>query len=91
MTGVRIHLPAALRDLVPGTGFVVVDAASVPEALEALVERYPDLGRMLFSDPGVLRPHVNVFVESGETGARADEGPLGEGDEIRIVPSIAGG
>ena len=91
MKAVRIHLPAALRDLVPDTGSVVVDAASVPEALEALADRYPDLGRMLFSDAGVLRPHVNVFVESGNAGARADETLLGEGDEIRIVPSIAGG
>ena len=91
MAAIRIHLPAALRDRAAGAEIVPVEAGSVAEALETLADRHPDLGPLLFRERGVLRPHVNVFVERRGAGEAAGNGPLRDGDEIRIVPSIAGG
>ena len=87
-----VHLPAALRAEAGGAGHVEVRCDTVADALARLAERYPTLRRHLFDDDGSIRRHVNVFVNSddvrhlGGTAARVKVG-----DEIHIVPSIAGG
>jgi molybdopterin converting factor small subunit len=91
MASIRIHLPAALRERSSGARSVVVDAGTVPDALSALVNVHPDLARLLFREPGVLRPHVHVFMENEDAGGARQPRPLNDGDELRIVPSIAGG
>jgi len=91
MPSIVIHLPAALRERSAGAQSVVVDADTVPQALSMLVDTHPDLGRLLFREPGVLRPHVNVFIDNEDAGNGRPARPLRAGDELRIVPSIAGG
>ena len=91
MSSILIHLPAALSERSGGASTVMVDAGSVSDALLALAARHPDLDRLLFQRPGILRPYVNVFVDDRRVVNAAEEPPLSDGDEIRIVPSIAGG
>jgi sulfur-carrier protein len=90
--GARVHLPLALRPEARGDATVHVSCATVRQALDAVCGAHPTLRRHLFDEAGALRPHVNIFVN--EVDARASEG-LGTrvqpGDEIHIVPSIAGG
>ena len=90
MASIRIHLPTALRERSHGISPVVVEAHSVADALRALAEQYPEVGRLIFREPGTLRPHVNVFVDDDRIG-HDDASALSDGDELRIVPSIAGG
>jgi molybdopterin converting factor small subunit len=88
----RVHLPLALRAETGGAATVDVAGASVTQALEAVCAAHPTLRRHILDERGVLRPHVNVFVN--QTDARAREGlatALLAGDVIHIVPSIAGG
>lgn len=88
----RVHLPLALREEARGAASVEVACATVGEALDALCTAFPTLRRHIFDETGALRPHVNVFVNDAE--ARTREGPatsVATGDEIHVVPSIAGG
>ncbi len=87
-----IHLPTPLRPSTGGAASVVVPGHTVHEALAALADGYPDLRRHLFDDAGKLRSFVNVY-KNEEDVRYLDRGrtPVGDGDALSIIPSIAGG
>ena len=88
---VTVKIPAQLRTLTANEAEVEVDGDSVGEALEALYERYDGL-RDRITESGELRRFVNVYV--GGEDIRFGEGldtSLGEGDEVTILPAVAGG
>jgi len=87
---VTVELPASLRPHAGGRERAPVEAATVHEALRRVGERHAALASHLFDDAGRIRSHVHVFVR----GRRVDDPEatsLEEGDEVRLVPSIAGG
>ncbi len=89
---VTILLPTALRRYAAESDVLRVEGRTVREALARLVEHYPDLGHHLFTEDGRLRHFVNVYVNDEDVRYLQDlETPLKEGDEITIVPSVAGG
>jgi sulfur-carrier protein len=88
---VTVRIPAQLRSLTNGEGETEVEASSVGEALEALFERYDGL-RDRITENGELRRFVNVY--AGGEDIRFGQGldtPLADGDEITILPAVAGG
>jgi adenylyltransferase/sulfurtransferase len=89
---VTIFIPTALRQYAGGQSEVKVEARTVGEALERLTSEHAELRRHLYNDQNALRSFVNVYVgdEDIRHGERM-ETPLGEGDQISIIPSIAGG
>jgi molybdopterin synthase sulfur carrier subunit len=87
-----IHIPTPLRAYTDNAAAVVVEAATVGLALDALITRHPVLGKHLRDDAGKLRSFVNVYL--GDEDVRfleKDATPLADGSELTIVPSIAGG
>ena len=91
-TTVTLRIPTPLRSSTDGQSTVEVEADTVDTALRALVDRYPDLADNLYDDGDELRQFVNVYV--GDEDVRFGDGvetPLEPGDEVSIVPSIAGG
>ena len=56
-----------------------------------LTTEHAQLGPHLYSEDGKLRNFVRVYVNDEDIRARGDDAPVNEGDEISIVPSIAGG
>ena len=86
-----VKIPAQLRGLTGNEAEAQVDGSSVGEALEALYARYEGL-RDRITEDGELRRFVNVYV-SGEDirfGNGLDT-PVSDGDEITILPAVAGG
>ena len=89
---VRVNLPLALRPESGGVAAVDVDAPDVASALAALCARHPTLRRHVFDESGALRHHVNVFVNEADVRTRDGLATrLMAGDEVHVVPSIAGG
>jgi molybdopterin synthase sulfur carrier subunit len=89
--GVVVKIPTQLRSLTAGEGETEVEASSVGEALEALFERYDGL-RDRITEDGELRRFVNVY--AGGEDIRFGQGletPVGDGDEVTILPAVAGG
>jgi MoaD family protein len=88
---VTVKIPAQLRTLTANEAEIEVEGDSVGEALEALYDRYDGL-RDRITDSGELRRFVNVYV-SGEDIRFGDglETAVGDGDEITILPAVAGG
>jgi sulfur-carrier protein len=88
---VTVKIPAQLRAVTDGASEIEVEGATVGEALAAVFDRHDDLRERITED-GSLRRFVNVYV-SGEDIRFRDglETQLGEGDEVTILPAVAGG
>ncbi|GBC92861.1 putative adenylyltransferase/sulfurtransferase MoeZ [bacterium HR15] len=87
-----IVIPTALRAYTDNQTSVKVEASTVGEAIQQLAERFPKLKPHLFNEQGRLRSFVNLYL--GDEDVRHLQGldtPLNEGDELVIVPSVAGG
>ena len=89
----ELRLPTALADHCDGHAVLHLPAATIGEALDALIRRYPALRRHLHADTGELRGYVNIFLNADEvrTLSAGLATRVLDGDVIMIVPSIAGG
>jgi sulfur-carrier protein len=87
-----VHLPAALSGHAGGQRRVRVAGVTVGGVLAALGQAHPGVGQRVLDDQGVLRRHVNVFV-NGESIRYLDgvETAVGDGDEVWILPAVSGG
>jgi molybdopterin synthase sulfur carrier subunit len=89
---INVLIPTPLRRFTDGEARVVVAAASVGEALDALESRYPGIGERLRDDSGQIRRFVNVFVNGRNVRESAGiDTALAPGDELGIIPAMAGG
>lgn len=89
---VTVRIPTPLRSATDGESAVEVDGDTVDEVLRALVDEYPDLADNLYNEDDELRQFVNVYVNDEDVRYRdGTETSLEPGDELSIVPSIAGG
>ena len=88
---VTVKIPTQLRAATGGQAEVEVDGSNVGEALDAVFAAYGDLRERITED-GTLRRFVNVYV-SGED-IRFQQGletSINDGDEVTILPAVAGG
>ncbi len=87
-----LRIPTPMRSYVNGRSKVPVNGRNAAEAMESLLVQFPALRPHLTNSRGELRPFVNLFL--GENNIRDLQGletPLGEADELLLLPSIAGG
>jgi len=92
---VTVRLPATLRGDVGGLSRLDVDVAepaTLDAVLDTLAGRHPALDRRLRDERRELRRYVNFYVR-GEECRRLAGGAteIRDGDEIDIIPSVAGG
>jgi len=89
---VTVKLPTQLRAAAGGAAAAEVQGATVGEALEALYAAHGELRERLAGDGGGLRRFVNVYL-GGEDIRFLDglETPVNDGDEVTILPAVAGG
>lgn len=89
---VKILVPSALQRYTGANDTIEVEAATVGSALKALTEKHPDIRKHLYGDGSQLRQFVNVYVGKDDMRhLQGTETPVHDGDELSIVPSIAGG
>jgi sulfur-carrier protein len=88
---VTVKIPAQLRAAADGESEIEVEGATVGEALDAVFDQHTGLRERITEDGG-LRRFVNVYV-SGEDIRFKDglDTELDEGDEVQILPAVAGG
>lgn len=77
-----------LRALAGGRGEHELDAGTVVELLALMESRNPDMSGWILDERGLIRRHINVFVN----GERGDERTsVGSGDRVEVIPAITGG
>ena len=87
-----IRIPSALRTLTGGNADIEISAATVREALVELDKRHPGIGAKLFDAGGAVKPFIRIYVRAEDIGGLSGlDTPVGDRDEIDIIPAIAGG
>jgi len=88
----KVRIPTPLRKLTNNEELVEVNAATIGEAITELQSRYPGIGERLVDEKGDVRRFVNVYVNEEDIRfLKNKQTPLNDGDEISIIPAIAGG
>ena len=83
-----VRLRGPLKRLADDRSEHAVDGGSVGELLLALEREHPAVSGWILDERGVLRRHINVFV-NGELGRQDTQ--VGEEDRIDVLPAISGG
>jgi molybdopterin converting factor small subunit len=87
-----VYIPTPFRRATANAAKVDVDAADVKELLDALEGRFEGLRGLIRDATGQVHHHVNLYVNGEEIGAlQGPATPLKDGDEISIIPALAGG
>jgi sulfur-carrier protein len=89
---IKVRIPTPLRPLTKGQGEVEAKANSILEMIETLNSAHPGIKDRLCDDTGELRRFVNIYVNEEDIRfLKGKETSLKDGDEVSIVPAIAGG
>ena len=88
----KVRIPTPLRKLTNNEELVEVNAATIGAAIEELQARFPGIAERLVDEKGEVRRFVNVYVNEEDIRFLQNRAtPLKDGDEISIIPAIAGG
>ena len=89
---IKVRIPTPLRPLTKNQGEVEAIGANIAEIIENLNSSYSGLKDRLCDDKGELRRFVNIYVNEEDIRfLKGRDTVLKDGDEVSIVPAIAGG
>lgn len=88
----KVRIPTPLRKLTNDQDTVEVQAGTVGQAIDGLQARFPGIRDRLLDEKGDVRRFVNVYVNEEDIRfLQNKETIIKDGDEISIIPAIAGG
>lgn len=88
----KVRIPTPLRKLTNNEELVEVNASTIVDAINELQARYPGIKERLLDDTGAVRRFVNVYVNEEDIRfLQNQQTQVKDGDEISIIPAIAGG
>ncbi|NJK41739.1 MAG: MoaD/ThiS family protein [Acaryochloridaceae cyanobacterium SU_2_1] len=89
---IKVLIPTPLQKLTKNQATVECDAANISELLESLEQNCPGIKARLCDDQGELRRFVNFYVNNEDIRfLQGQTTSLQDGDEVSIIPAIAGG
>jgi molybdopterin synthase sulfur carrier subunit len=89
---VKVRIPTPLRKLTHEQELVEVAPGTIGAAITELQSRFPGIRERLMDETGQVRRFVNIYVNEEDIRfLQNNETPLKDGDEVSIIPAIAGG
>jgi sulfur-carrier protein len=89
---VTVRLPTVLRPQANGQSTVSVEGTNVGEVMSSLVATFPGLQGNLLDDSGQVRKFVNIYINDEDIRFLDKlDTAVNEGDEVAILPAVAGG
>ena len=89
---VIVRIPSPLRKLTGGASEIETKADSINTLISALDSTYPGMRERLCDETGAVRRFVNIYVNEEDIRfLTGKDTPLKDGDEVSIIPAIAGG
>ena len=87
-----VRIPTPLRKLTGDLDVVTGEGETLKECIDSLESRFPGMKDRLCDETGELRRFVNVYVNGEDVRfAEGLQTRLSGGDEVSIVPAVAGG
>ena len=88
----KVRIPTPLRKLTDNQESIEVESNTIGGAIDELEEKFPGIKERLVDEEGEIRRFVNVYVNEEDIRFLENQDtPLKEGDDISIIPAIAGG
>ncbi len=89
---IKIRIPTPMRQLTGGVDMAEVQGATVAALLGQLCDKFSGMDKRLFKQPGELNRFINIYVNDEDIRFLSNlETPVKDGDDVSIVPAIAGG
>lgn len=89
---VKVRIPTPLQKLTSNQGEVLAKGTNLKEILGDLERQFPGMKERLYDDKGSLRRFINFYVNNEDVRfLKGESTPVKEGDEVSVIPAIAGG
>jgi molybdopterin synthase sulfur carrier subunit len=89
---IKVRIPAPLRKLTQNKTEVNADGANIKELVDNLEKDFPGIRDRICDETGKTRKFINIYVNEEDIRfLKQDDTPLKDGDEVSIIPAIAGG
>jgi molybdopterin synthase sulfur carrier subunit len=89
---IPVRIPTPLRKLTLNQEVVEAEGETIREVINSLESNYPGLKERICDEQDRIRRFVNIFLNDEDIRfLKESETPVKSGDEVSIVPSIAGG
>lgn len=89
---IKVRIPTPLRKLTGGKDEVSAEGKNIKDLIDDIEKHYPGLKERICEGDGKLRRFVNVYVNDEDIRFKNNmDTELKAGDEISIIPAIAGG
>jgi sulfur-carrier protein len=89
---VKVLIPTPLQKLTQDQAAIECEGGSISELIETLEQSFPGIKARLCDDQGQLRRFINFYVNSEDIRFLDGQNTLlSAGDEVSIVPAVAGG
>jgi molybdopterin synthase sulfur carrier subunit len=88
----KVRIPTPLRKLTNELDIVSTEGGTLGAAIDGLETEYPGLKERICDEKGEIRRFVNVYINGEDVRFLSGlTSPLKPGDEVSIVPAVAGG
>ena len=88
----KVRIPTPLRKLTDDQESIEIESNTIGGAIDELEGKFPGIKERLVDEDGEIRRFVNVYVNEEDIRFLENQDtPLKEGDDISIIPAIAGG
>ena len=87
-----LYVPTPLRKLTSGQSKVQLAATNIAEMIERADAQYPGFRARVLDDNGEVKRFIKVFVNGVDIRTlQGKQTPIKEGDEVSVIPAMAGG
>ena len=89
---INVRIPQPLQKLTGGKDLVEVSSSDVKGLVDDLEGKFPGLKERICDETGKIRRFINIYVNEEDVRfQQGDATALKDGDEVSIIPAIAGG
>jgi len=89
---ITVRIPTPLQKLTQNQAEVKASGTTIKELIEDLEKNFPGIKGRVCDETGKIRRFINIYVNEEDVRfLQQDETPLEDGDEVSIIPAIAGG
>ncbi len=89
---IKVKIPTPLQKLTKNQTEIQANGANIKELIDDLGNNFPGIKGRICDESGKIRRFINIYVNEEDIRfLQRDETPLKDGDEVSIIPAIAGG